>query len=170
MLLLIVLLFMLLQCTIPIFGSSQTHPSILLSSTANSYNTLLYPLYLPRSFPQTGPSVFARISSIPTYFRPSFPNTISMPSPSLPPMVTPSSIPAPSSFGRVQPNFGPSPSRRSIKVPRATSPGKRSAPRDRRRSRVTSTASCQTSPVPATFGWIFNPAGSSLEVPPLRVP
>ena len=144
--------------TIPIFGSSQTHPSILLSPTANSYNTLLYPPYLPRSFPQAGPSVFAGISSIPPYFRPSFPNTISMPSPSLPFMVTPSSIPAPSSFSRVQPNFGPSPSRRSIKVPRATPPGKRRAPRGRRRSRVTSTASCQTSPVPSYFWPDFQPS------------
>ena len=139
--------------TIPIFRSSQTHPSILLSPTTNSYNTLLYPPYLPRSFPQAGPSVFAGISSIPPYFRPSFPNTISMPSP----MVTPSSIPAPSSFSRVQPNFGPSPSRRSIKVPRATLPGKRRAPRGRRRSRVTSTASCQTSPVPSYFWPDFQP-------------
>ena len=144
--------------TIPIFGSSQTHPSILLSPTANSYNTLLYPPYLPRSFPQAGPSVFTGISSIPPYFRPSFPNTISMPSPSLPPMVTTSSIPAPSSFSRVQPNFGPSPSRRSIKVPRATSPGKRRAPRGRRRSRVTSTASCQTSPIPSYFWSDFQPS------------
>ena len=84
--------------------------------------------------------------------------TLSMPSPSLPPMVTPSSIPAPSSFGRVQPNFGPSPSRRSIKVPRATSPGKRRAPRGRRRSRVTSTASCQTSPIPSYFWLDFQPS------------
>ena len=56
--------------TIPIFGSSQTHPSILLSPTTNSYNTLLYPPYLLRSLPQAGPSVFAGISSIPPYFRP----------------------------------------------------------------------------------------------------
>ena len=144
--------------TIPIFRSSQTHPSILLSPTISSYNTLLYPPFLPRSFPQAGPSVFAGISSIPPYFRPSFPNTISMPSPSLPPMVTPSSIPAPSSFSRVQPNFGPSPCRRSIKVPRATPPGKRRAPRGRRRSRVTSTASCQTSPVPSYFWPDFQPS------------
>ena len=155
--------------TIPIFRSSQTHPSILLSPTTSSYNTLLYPPYLPRSFPQAGPSVFAGISSIPSYFRPSFPNTISMPSPSLPPMVTPSSIPAPFSFSRVQPNFGPSPSRRSIKVPRATLPGKRRAPRGRRRSRVPPPV-VRLLPSPATFGQIFNPAGSPLEVPPLRVP
>ena len=144
--------------TIPIFRSSQTHPSILLSPTISSYNTLLYPPFLPRSFPQAGPSVFAGISSIPPYFRPSFPNTISMPSPSLPPIVTPNSIPAPFSFSRVQPNFGPSPSKRSIKVPRATPPGKRRAPRGRRRSRATSTASCQTSPVPSYFWPDFQPS------------
>ena len=81
-----------------------------------------------------------------------------MPSPSLPPMVTPSSIPAPSSFSRVQPNFGPSLSRRSIKVPRATPPGKRRAPRGRRRSRVTSTTSCQTSLIPSYFWPDFQPS------------
>ena len=81
-----------------------------------------------------------------------------MPSPSLPPMVTPSSIPAPFSFSRVQPNFGPSPSRRSIKVPRATPPGIRRAPRGRRRSRVTSTTSCQTSPIPSYFWLDFQPS------------
>ena len=144
--------------TIPIFRSSQTHPSNLLSPTTSSYNTLLYPPYLPRSFPQAGPSVFAGISSIPPYFRPSFPNTVPMPSSSLPSMVTPSSIPAPFSFSRVQPNFGPSPSRRSIKVPRATLPGKRRAPRGRRRSRVTSTTSYQTSPVPSYFWPDFQPS------------
>ena len=51
--------------TIPIFRSSQTHSSILLSPTTSSYNTLLYPPYLPRSFYQAGPSVFAGISPIP---------------------------------------------------------------------------------------------------------
>ena len=65
----------------------------------------------------------------------------------------------PPPLGRVQPNFGPSPSRRSIKVPRATSPGKRRAPRGRRRSRVTSTASCQTSPIPSYFWPDFQPSG-----------
>ena len=143
--------------TIPILRSSQTHPSILLSPTTSSYSALLYPPYLPRSFPQAGPSVFTGISSILPYFRPSFPNTISMPSPSLPPMVTSRTIPVPFSSSRLQPDFGPSPSRRSIKVPRATLPGERRAPRSRR-SRVTSTASCQTSPVPSYFWPDFQPS------------
>ena len=144
--------------TIPIFRSSQTHSSILLSPTTSSYNTLLYPPYLPRSFSQAGPSVFAGISSIPPSFRPSFPTTISMPSPSLPSMVNLSSIPALFSSSRLQPDFGPRPSRRSIKVPRATLPGGRRAPRGRRRSRVTSTASCQTSPIPSYFWPDFQPS------------
>ena len=144
--------------TIPILRSSQTHPSILLSPTTSSYNTLLYPPYLPRSFPQAGPSVFTGISSIPPYFRPSFPYTVSMPSQSLPSMVTLSSIPAPFFSSRLQPDFGPRPSRRSIKVPRATLSGGRRAPRGRRRSRVASTASCQTSPIPSYFWPDFQPS------------
>ena len=174
MLLLTVLLFMLLPYLSHLLFPSSDLPKL----------TLLF-FYLPLlilttpfsillisldPFLKQVPQVFAGISSIPPYFRPSFPNTISMPSPSLPPMVTPSSILAPSSFSRVQPNFGPSPSRRSIKVPRATSPGKRRAPRGRRRSRVTSTPVVRLLPSPATFGRIFNPAGSPLEVPPMRVP
>ena len=143
--------------TIPIFRSSQTHPSIPLSPSTSSYNAPLYPPYLPGSFPQAGPSVFAGISPIPPYFRPSLPITVSVPSPSLPSMATPNSIPAPFSSGRLQPAFGPSPSRGSIKVPKVTLPGGRRAPRGRRRSRVTSTASCQTSPVPSYFWPDFQP-------------
>ena len=144
--------------TIPTSRSFQTHPSILLTPISSSYNTPFYLAYPPSSFSQTGPSIFPGISSIPPYFRPSFPITVSMPSPSLPSMVTTSSIPASFSSSRLQPDFGPSPSRRSIKVPRATLPGRRRAPRGRRRSRVTSTASCQTSPIPSYLWPNFQPS------------
>ena len=50
----------------------------------------------------------------------------------------------------------PHPSRRLFKVPRATLPGRRRAPRGRRR-RVTSTASCQTSPIPSYYWPGFQP-------------
>ena len=143
--------------TISTSRSFQTHPSILLTPISSSYNTPLYLPYPPSSFSQTGPSIFPGISSIPPYFRPSFPITVSMPSPSLPSMVTPSTIPASFSSSRLQPDFGPSPSRRSIKVPRATLPGRRRAPRGRRR-RVTSSASCQTSPILSYFWPDFQPS------------
>ena len=146
--------------TIPISRSSQTHPSILLSPITSSYNTPLYPPYPPRSFPQAGPSVFAGISSIPPYFGPSFPNTVPMSSQPLPPMVTPRTIPVSFSFTGPQSSFGPRPSRRLVRIPRGTPPGRRRAPRGRR-NKITSTASCQTSPVPSYFWPDFQPRRAS---------
>ena len=140
--------------TIPISKSSQTHPSILLSPITSSYNAPLYP---PRSFPQADPSAYAGISSIPPYFGPSFPNTFPMPSQPLPPMVTPRTIPISFSSVGPQSSFEPRPFRRSVRIPRGTPPGRRRAPRGRR-SKVTSTASCQTSPVPSYFWPDFQPS------------
>ena len=147
--------------TISISRSSQTHPSILLSPITSSYNAPLCPPYPPRSFLQAGPSVFAGISSTSPYFGPSFPNTFPMPSqplPSqpLPPLVTPRTIPVPFSSAGPQSNFGPRPFRRSVRIPRGTPPRRRRAPRGRR-SKITSTASCQTSPVPSYFWPDFQP-------------
>ena len=146
--------------TIPISRSSQTHPSILLSPITSFYNTPLYPLYPPRSFPQADPSVFARISSIPPYFGPSFPNSVSMPSQPLPPMVTSRTIPVSFSSTGPQSSFGPRPFRRSVRIPRGTPPRRRRAPRGRR-NKITSTASCQTSPVPSYFWPDFQPRRAS---------
>ena len=143
--------------TISISRSFQTHPSILLSPTTSSYNTPLYPPYSPRSFPRAGPSVFAGVSSIPPYFGPSFPNTVPMPSQPLPPMTTLRTIPIPFSSTGPQSSFGPRLSRRSVRIPRGTPPGRRRAPRGRR-SKITSTASCQTSPVPSYFWPDFQPS------------
>ena len=143
--------------TISISRSFQTHPSILLSSTTSSFNTPLYPPYPPRSFPQADPSVFAGISSIPPYFGPSFPNTVPMPSQLLPPITTLRTIPVPFSSTGPQSSFGPRPSRRSVRLPRGTPPGRRRAPQGRR-SKITSTASCQTSPVPSYFWPDFQPS------------
>ena len=143
--------------TIPISRPFQTQPSILLTPISSSYNTSLYLPYPPSSFSQAGPSIFPGISSIPPYFGPSFPNTVPMPSQPLPPMVTPSTIPASFSSTRLQLSFGPRLSRRSVKVPRATLPGRRRASRGRR-SRITSTASCQTSPIPSYFWPDFQPS------------
>ena len=146
--------------TIPISRSSQTHPSILLSPITSSYNAPLYPPYPPRPFPQAGLTVFAGISSIPPYFGSSFPNTVPMPSQPLPPMVTPRTIPVSFSSTGPQSSFGPRPFRRSIRIPRGTPPRRRRAPRGRR-SKITSTASCQTSPVPSYFWPDFQPRRAS---------
>ena len=80
-----------------------------------------------------------------------------MPSQPLPPMTTLRSIPGPFSSTGPQSSFGPRPSRRSIRIPRGTPPGRRRAPRGRR-SKITSTASCQTSPVPSYFWPDFQPS------------
>ena len=101
--------------TVPISRSSQTHPSILLSPITSSYNAPLYPPYLPRSLPQAGPSVFAGISSIPPYFGPSFPNTVSIPSQPLPPMTTLRTIPVP--FSSTHPSILLSPITSSYNAP-----------------------------------------------------
>ena len=143
--------------TIPISRPFQTHPSILLSPITSSYNAPLHPPYLPRFFPPVGPSIFAGISSIPPYLGPSFPNTVSIPSQPLPPMTTLRSIPGPFSSTGPQSSFGPRPSRRSIRIPRGTPPGRRRAPQGRR-SKITSTASCQTSPIPSYFWPDFQPS------------
>ena len=146
--------------TIFISNSFQTHPSILLSPSTSSYNAPLYPPYPPRSFPQTGPSAFAGISSIPPYFGPSFPNTVPMPSQPLPPMTTLRTVPIPFSSAGPQSSFGPRPSGRSVRIPRGTPSGRRRAPRGRR-SKITSTASCQTSPIPSYFWPDFQPRRAS---------
>ena len=113
--------------------SFQTHPSILLTPITNSYNTSLYSPFSSNSFLQTGPSVFPGPSSIFPYLRSSFAITGSIPSPSLSSTVTACTLPTSFSSSSLQPDFGPHPSRRLFKVPRATLPGRRRAPRGRRR-------------------------------------
>ena len=160
MLLLTVLLFMLLP-----YLSQLLFPSPGLSKlTLLFFYLLLLVLIMLLStlltflgFPPAGPSIFAGISSIPPYLGPSFPNTVSTPSQPLPPMTTLRSIPGPFSSTGPQSSFGPRPSRRSIRIPRGTPPGRRRAPRGRR-SKITSTASCQTSPVPSYFWPDFQPS------------
>ena len=146
--------------TTPISMPSQTHPSVLLTPITSSYNSSLYLPYSSSSFPQAGPSVFPGISSILPYFGPSFPNTVPMPSQPLPPMVTPRTIPVSFPSTGLQSSSGPGPSRRSVRNPRGTLPGRRRAPRGRR-SKITSTASCQTSSIPSYFWPDFQPSRAS---------
>ena len=136
--------------------SFQTHPSILLTPISSPYNTSLYSPFSSNSFPQTGPSVFPGPSSIFPCLRSSFAITGSIPSPSLSSTVTPCTLPTSFSSSSLQPNFGPHLSRRLLMAPRATLPGRRRAPRGRRRQ-ATSTASCQTSPIPSYYWPGFQP-------------
>ena len=124
--------------------SFQTHPSILLTPISSPYNTSLYSPFSSNSFPQTGPSVFPGPSSIFPCLRSSFAITGSIPSPSLSSTVTPCILPTSFSSSRL------------FTAPRATLPGRRRAPRGRRRQ-VTSTASCQTSPIPSYYWPGFQP-------------
>ena len=155
--------------TIPISRSFQTHPSILLSPITSSYNAPLHPPYLPRFFPSVGPSIFAGICSIPPYLGPSFPNTVSIPSQPLPPMTTLRSIPGPFSSTGPQSSLG-------LDLPGGQSgflgahlleggelPGAEEA-------KLLPLPAVKPLPFPATFGLIFNPVGSPLEVPLLMVP
>ena len=136
--------------------SFQTHPSIFLTPISNSYNTSLYSPFSSNYFSLTGPSVFPGPSSIFPYLRSSFAIAGSIPSPSLSSTVTPCTLPTSFFSSSLQTDPGPQPSRRLSKVPRATLPGRRRAPRGRRR-RVTSTASCQTSPIPSYYWPGFQP-------------
>ena len=135
--------------------SFQTRPSTLLTPISNSCGTSLHSPFSSNSSPHTGPSFFPDPLSIPPYPRSSFPITGSTPSP-LSSRVIPCTLPSPFSSISLQPDFGPHPSRKSFKVARATLPGKRRAPRGRRR-RVTSTTSCQTSPIPNYYWPGFQP-------------
>ena len=155
--------------TVPISRSFQTHPSILLSPITSSYNAPLHPPYLPRFFPPVGPSIFAGISSIPPYLGPSFPNTVSIPSQPLPPMTTLRSIPGPFSSTGPQSSFGPRPSRRSIRFLGACLLEGGELPRAEE-AKLLPLPAVKPLPFPATFGLIFNPVGSPLEVPLLMVP
>ena len=88
-----------------------------------------------------------------------------MPSQPLPPMTTLRTVPLPFSSTLPQCSLGPSPFGRSVRIPRGTPSGRRRAPRGRR-SKITSTAGCQTSPVPSYFWPDFQSRRASSGGPP----
>ena len=135
--------------TLPISMPSQTHSSVLFTPTTNSYNTPLYILYPSSSFPYFGTPFSASV--------PSFPNTVSIPSYPLPPMVTPNTVPIPLSSTESQSTSGPGSFGRQVRSPRGIYSGRRRAPRSRR-GKITSTTSCQTSPVPRYFWPDYQPS------------
>ena len=124
-------------CTLPISIPSQTFTSILFTPTTVSYNIPLYTTYSSNPFPQTGPIVFpGSPPDFPYFGTPlsgsdsTFPNTASLHSYPIPSMVTPTTM--------------------SI-------PGRGRAPRSRR-GKITSTTSCQTSPIPSYFWPDYQPS------------
>ena len=148
--------------TPPISTPSQTFTSILSAHTTNFYNNSLYTPYSSSSFPQTGPIVFPGSPPEFPYFGtplsgsdPTFPNTVSLPSYSIPSMVTPTAMPIPFFSTGPQSTSGSGPFRRRGRSSRGTYSGR--APRGRR-GKITSTTSCQTSPIPSYFWPDYQPS------------
>ena len=145
--------------TLPISIPSQTF-----TPTTVSYNTPPYIPFSSSSFPQTGPIVFPGSPPDFPYFRTTlsgsdstFPNTVSLPSYSIPSMVTPTAIPIPFFSAGSQSTSGSESFKRSGRGPRGTYSGKGRAPRGRR-GKITSTTSCQTSPIPSYFWPDYQPS------------
>ena len=121
---------------------------VLLTPTTNSYNTPPYFPFSSNSFSQTGPIVFPGSPPDYPYFRTTlsgsdstFPNTASLPS-------------YPSGFRSTS---GSRPFRGCGTNSRGTYSGRGRAPRGRR-YRITSSTSCQTSPVPSYFWPDYQPS------------
>ena len=150
--------------TLPISIPSQTFTSALFTPTTNSYNTSLYIPYSSSSFPQTGPIVFPGSPPDFPYFRTTLsgsdstlPNTVSLPFYPMPSMVTPTTIPIPFFSTGSQSTSGPGSFKRSGRDSRGTYSGRGRASRDRR-GKITSTTSCQTSPIPSYFWPDYQPS------------
>ena len=149
--------------TPPISIPSQTSTPILFAHTTNSYNSPLYTPYSSSSFPQTGPIVFpGSPPEFPYFGTPlsgsgsTFPNTVSLPSYSIPSMVTPTATPIPFFSIGPQSISSSGPYRRHGRRSRSTYSGRGKAPRGRR-GKITSTTSCQTSPIPSYFWSDYQP-------------
>ena len=135
--------FLLLSYPLFLFSiPSQTFTPVLFTPTTNSYNTPPYFPFSSSSFPQPGPIVFPGSPPDYPYFR-----TILSGSDS--------TFPTGSQF-----TSGPSSSKRSGRGSRSTYSGRGRAPRGRR-CRITSSTSCQTSPIPSYFWPDYQPSSIS---------
>ena len=153
--------------TLPISIPSQTFTPVLFTPTINSYNTPPYIPFSSSSFPQPGPIVFRGSPPDFPYFRTTlsgsdstFPNTVSLPSYPLPSIVTPTALPIPFFSTGYQPTSGSGSFTRSGRDSRGTYSGSGRAPRGRR-CRITSSTSCQTSPIPSYFWPDYQPSSIS---------
>ena len=149
---------------LPISIPSQTFTSVLFTPTTVPYNTSLHTPYSSNLSPQTGPIVFpGSPPDFPYFGTPlsgsdsTFPNTVSLPSYSLPSMVTPTSIPIPFFSTGPQSTSGSGSFKRHGRSSRGTYSGRGRAPRSRR-GKITSTTSCQTSPIPSYFWPDYQPS------------
>ena len=145
--------------TLPISIPSQTFTSVLFTPTTDSYNTPSYIPFSSSSFPQPGPIVFPGSPPDFPFFRTTlsgsdstFPNTVSLPS-----IVTPTALPIPLFSTGSQSTSGPRSLRGHGRNSRGTYSGRGRAPRGRR-VKITSTTSCQTSPIPRYFWPDYQPS------------
>ena len=144
-------------CTLSISIPSQTFTSFLFTPTTVSYNTPLHTPYSSNLFPQTGPIVFlGSPPDFPYFGTPlsgsdsTFPNTASLPSYPIPSMVTPTTMPISLFSTGSQSTSGSGSFKRRGRSSRGTYSGRGRALRSRR-GKITSTTSCQTSPIPGYF-------------------
>ena len=157
--------------TSPLLKSSQTFTSILSSQITDPFNNPFYTPYFSSSLPQTGPIVFP--GSPPEFPYLGVPlsgssstlsKTDSLPSYPIPSMVTSTTKPIP--FFSIGPqstsSFGPH--RKRGRSSRGTYSGRGRAPRGRR-GIITSTTSCQTSPIPSYFWPDYQPSSVSSRDP-----
>ena len=153
--------------TSSIFTSSQTFTSIPSSQITDPFNNPFYTPYFSSSFPQTGPIVFP--GSPPEFPYLGVPlsgssSTLSkidsLPSYPIPSMVTPTAKPIPffSTGPQSTSSFGPD--RKRGRSFRGTYSGRGRAPRGRR-GIITSTTSCQISPIPSYFWPDYQPSSVS---------
>ena len=153
--------------TLPVSISSQTFTSVPLTPATNSDNTFSYIPFSSSSFPQPGLVVFPGSPPDYPYFGTTlsgsdstFPNIVSLPSYPLPSIVTPTTLPIPF----LSTEFQSSSRSRSFRGPgrssRGTYSGRGGAPRGRR-VRITSTTSCQTSPISSYFWPDYQPSSIS---------
>ena len=153
--------------TSPISTSSQTFTSISSSQITDPVNNPFYTPYFSSSFPQTGFIIFpGSPPDFPHFGTPlsgsdsTFPNTVSLPSYPIPSMVTPTTMPIPFFSTGPQSTSGSGSFRRHGRSFRDTYSGRGRASRSRR-GKITSTTSCQTSPIPSYFWPDYQPSSVS---------
>ena len=150
--------------TSPTLTSFQTSTSFPSSQITDPFNNPFYTPYFSSSFPHTGPIVFP--GSPPEFPYLGVPlsgsgstlsKTVSLPSYPIPSMIAPIAKPIPffSTGPQSTSSFGPY--RRLGRSSRDTYSGRGRAPRGRR-GIITSTTSCQSSPIPSYFWPDYQPS------------
>ena len=151
--------------TIPIFGSSQTHPSILLSPTPFSILLISLDRFL-KQVPQCSLEFLPSLPILDLHF---LTLSLCLLHPCLPWSLPALYLPLPLlvGFSQILDLVLPG---GQLRFPGLPLLGKGELPGAEEEAGSPPLPVVRLLPSPATFGRIFNPAGSPLEVPPLRVP